>query len=145
MRLRDMGKHKKSHKKGSHLVIPGDGDPCPRCGRPMQIREHPQITAKHRRQPFHYSRWFCCIHNDCKTSTVMPPRYAVWHCSDEKRRYLEARFLGDGLAREREKEFAEANWRSRVGAVHGPTMMTRRHGASDTRLTYGTDTGKRPK
>jgi hypothetical protein len=109
---RDMGKDKKNrkykksrkhqtnrkHRKGPHLVIPGDGDPCPRCGRPMQIREHPQITAKHRRQPFHYSRWFCCIHDDCKTSTVMPRRYVVWHCSGEKRQYLEARYLGIGLS-----------------------------------------------
>ena len=69
-----MGKHKKSHKKGPHLVIPGDGDPCPRCGRPMQIREHPQITEKHRR---HYSRWFCCMNKNCKTKQVMAPQYKV--------------------------------------------------------------------
>ena len=116
VRLRDMGKHKKNrkHKKGAHLIIPGDGDPCPRCGRPMQIREHPRITAKHRRQPFHFRRWFCCMHDDCRTSTVMPPRYAVWHCSGEKRRCLEARFLAEGLAREREKEVAEAKARGEV-------------------------------
>jgi hypothetical protein len=116
VRPRDMGKHRKNskHKKGPHLVIPGDGDPCPRCGRPMQIREHRRITAKHRRQPLHFSRWFCCMHDDCKTLTVTPLRYAVWHCSGEKRRNIEATLLAKGLAREREKEVAEAKARGEV-------------------------------
>jgi len=27
------------------IVIPGDSDPCPRCGEPMQIREYVQGGA----------------------------------------------------------------------------------------------------
>ena len=42
------------------LVIPGDGDPCPRCGEPMQI-----------------ARWFCCLNKARKTALVMPVRYKV--------------------------------------------------------------------
>jgi hypothetical protein len=102
-----MGKQKKSR----HLVLPGDGDDCPHCGRPMQIRTHPQITAKHMRQPYHFSRRFCCMHDDCRTTTVMPPRYAVLHCSGEKRRYFEARFLSNALGRQRQKEVTEAKER----------------------------------
>ena len=41
----------KKHKSDA-IVVPGKGDPCPRCGRPTQIREHGVITDKHRRQPF---------------------------------------------------------------------------------------------
>jgi hypothetical protein len=36
-------------------MIPGDGDPCPRCGKPMQIREYDQVDEK---QSFSYERWF---------------------------------------------------------------------------------------
>jgi hypothetical protein len=59
------------------VVIPGDGDPCPRCGRPMQIREHGSVGQKVTRQPFFYQRWFCCMHADCKTQMVMPERFKV--------------------------------------------------------------------
>lgn len=64
-------------KKDQHVVVPGDGDPCPRCGRPMQIREHKSITEKHRRQPFHYTRWFRCMNPDCRTTLAMPERFKV--------------------------------------------------------------------
>jgi hypothetical protein len=72
-------KYKKNskHKTGPHLVIPGHGDPCPRCGVPMQIREHNGIGEKQLRQPFFYTRWFCCMNLRCKTTVVMPERYKV--------------------------------------------------------------------
>jgi hypothetical protein len=63
------------------------------------------------------------MHDDCKTSTVTPLRYAVWHCSGEKRRNIEATLLAKGLAREREKEVAEAKARGEsCGAIRGPTI-----------------------
>jgi hypothetical protein len=33
------------------IVIPGDGDPCPRCGNPMQIREYAGLNDKEERRP----------------------------------------------------------------------------------------------
>jgi transposase len=39
-----MGRGKKNKR---YLIVAGDGDPCPRCGKPTQIREHDAITAKH--------------------------------------------------------------------------------------------------
>jgi hypothetical protein len=30
----------------NHKVVGMNGDPCPRCGEPTQIREHTEITAK---------------------------------------------------------------------------------------------------
>jgi len=65
-------KGKRSRKKC--VVIPGDGDPCPRCGNPMQIREYEE---KEERCPSFYTRWFCCMNKACKTSLVMPLRYKV--------------------------------------------------------------------
>jgi hypothetical protein len=56
------------------IVIPGEGDPCPRCGRPMQIREYDGIGEKELRS---YTRWFCCMNKTCKTTLVMPARYKV--------------------------------------------------------------------
>ncbi len=58
------------------LVIPGDGDPCPRCGEPMQIREYDGVDAKQLGQSF-FTRWFCCLNKACKTTLVMPARYMV--------------------------------------------------------------------
>jgi hypothetical protein len=60
-----------------HIVVPGDGDPCPRCKRIMQIREHTFITEKHLNQPYYYSRWFNCTNPQCRTTLVMPERFRV--------------------------------------------------------------------
>jgi hypothetical protein len=65
---------KRNRKK--YLVIPGDGDPCPRCGEPMQIREYDGVDAKQLGQSF-FARWFCCMNKTCKTTLVMPSRYKV--------------------------------------------------------------------
>ena len=59
-------------KRRKPIVIPGDGDPCPRCGVPMQIREPDGIGDRQRRQRFFYTRWFCCMNKQCKTTLVMP-------------------------------------------------------------------------
>lgn len=59
------------------IVIPGEGDPCPRCGVPMEIRGHNGVGEKQLRQPYYYTRWFCCVNNNCKTTLVMAERYKV--------------------------------------------------------------------
>jgi hypothetical protein len=59
-------------------VVPGRGDPCPRCCQPTEIREHPEITEKHLRQPYYYSRWFFCKNPRCKVTTYMHDRYRVY-------------------------------------------------------------------
>jgi hypothetical protein len=68
-----MGKRKRSR------VVPGErGDPCPRCGRSTEVREHVEITPKHLRQPYYYSRWFYCTNPKCRTSMIMPDHYRVF-------------------------------------------------------------------
>jgi len=62
-------------KRRKPIVIPGEGDPCLRCGVPMQIREPDSIGDRQRR--FFYTRWFCCMNKRCKTTLVMPERYKV--------------------------------------------------------------------
>jgi hypothetical protein len=64
-------------KRRKPIVIPGDGDPCPRCGVPMQIREPDGIGDRQRRQQVFYMRWFCCMNKQCKTTLVMAERYKV--------------------------------------------------------------------
>jgi hypothetical protein len=61
------------------IVIPGWGDPCPRCCQPTEIREHPEITEKHLRQPFYFSRWFFCTNPYCKVTMHVAERYKVWN------------------------------------------------------------------
>jgi hypothetical protein len=58
-------------------IVPGDGDPCPRCGQPTQIREHKVINERELTRPFYYSRWFNCTNASCKTTLIMPSRYIV--------------------------------------------------------------------
>jgi hypothetical protein len=48
----------------SHIVLSGEGPACPRCGRPMQIREHDRIRPKQLRKAYYYRRWFYCAHKD---------------------------------------------------------------------------------
>jgi hypothetical protein len=62
-----------------------EGDPCPRCGQPTQIREHKAITAKELRRPFYYRRWFYCTNPHCKTTTIMPERFVVWNDNEAGR------------------------------------------------------------
>jgi hypothetical protein len=68
---------KKKRQRDRALVVPGDGDPCPRCGVPMQIREYSNLTDKHSHRPYFYMRWFCCMNKNCRTTLVMPERYKV--------------------------------------------------------------------
>jgi hypothetical protein len=73
------GKQPQQQARRKSTIIPGDGDPCPRCNRPTQIHEHAEIMKKMLRQPFYYSRWFRCTHSDCPTTLIMPPRFIVWN------------------------------------------------------------------
>jgi hypothetical protein len=68
---------KKKRNREPRVVIPGDGDPCPRCGVPMQIREYAEASKEHPDQPYFYTRWFCCMNKSCRTTLVMPERYKV--------------------------------------------------------------------
>jgi hypothetical protein len=65
---------KRTRKK--YIVIPGGGDPCPRCGEPMQIREYDGVGEEQLSHHF-FTRWFCCMDKTCKTTLVMPARYKV--------------------------------------------------------------------
>jgi hypothetical protein len=69
--LRAKRKRKKS------IVIPGEGDACPRCGQRMQIRQYEAIDEEQLQQPSSYTRWFCCMNTTCKTTLVMPTRYKI--------------------------------------------------------------------
>jgi hypothetical protein len=69
--------HKPKSGKGKTTVIPRDGDPCPRCGVPMEIHEHNSVGDKQLRQRSYYTRWFRCANKSCKTTQIMPPRYKV--------------------------------------------------------------------
>ena len=68
---------KKKRQRNRAVVVRGDGDPCPRCGVPMQIREYSNLTDKDLHQPYFYTRWFCCMNKSCRTTLVMPERYKV--------------------------------------------------------------------
>jgi hypothetical protein len=66
-------------KRKKYIVVPGLGDPCPRCCRPTEIRQHEEITEKHRRQPFYFARWFQCVNPQCATQMICPERHKVWN------------------------------------------------------------------
>ena len=68
---------KKKRQRNRAVVVPGDGDPCPRCGVPMQIREYSNLTDNDLHRPYFYTRWFCCMNKSCRTTLVMPERYKV--------------------------------------------------------------------
>jgi hypothetical protein len=88
----------------NRVVVPGDGDPCPRCRQPMRIFEHRQIGRKQRAQPFYYRRWFRCTNEACQTTLVMPECYRVWNCNNEKRASLERWMVKQNEQRKVERE-----------------------------------------
>jgi hypothetical protein len=76
---------KKKRQRNRAVVVRGDGDPCPRCGVPMQIREYSNLTDKDLHQPYFYTRWFCCMNKSCRTTLVMPERLQGHEPSDVRR------------------------------------------------------------
>ena len=78
-------------------VIGNDGDPCPRCGEPTQIREHGELRERHRRQPFYYSRWFYCTNERCITTVIHSSRYVVWKHDQEQEQKARIRAIRDQL------------------------------------------------
>jgi hypothetical protein len=60
-------------------IVSLDGLPCPRCGRPTEIREHERVTEKELAQPFYYSRWYNCPNRSCKTKVITAPEFMVWN------------------------------------------------------------------
>jgi hypothetical protein len=90
-----------SHKRGvpKGTVSCGlNGPHCPRCGWPMQVREHRRIKARHRRQPYYHTRWYCCMTEGCPTTLVMPPEHRVWSVpvlAEAMERQAEFDFAGD--------------------------------------------------
>src|SRR5947209_6650584 len=72
-----------SRRRKKYVVVSNDGPPCPRCWRPMEVREHDQIQPKHLRQPYYYSRWYNCRHRDCKTTLCMSDEFKIWNDEQE--------------------------------------------------------------
>jgi hypothetical protein len=97
-----------------HVVLDGRGDPCPRCGRPTEIREHACITDRERRRPFYYRRWFYCTNRRCRTTTIVPDRYRVPGAAVERRleQIAEQLNLGPMVNREKGKPSMVREWQS---------------------------------
>jgi len=38
----------------------GDGENCPKCNKPMQRREHSNISTKLLKKPYYFSEWDYC-------------------------------------------------------------------------------------
>jgi hypothetical protein len=67
------------------LVLEEQGPGCPRCGHPMQVREHDRIRAMQLRAPYYYRRWFYCTHKNCRTTVVTREEFKVFNSAEERR------------------------------------------------------------
>lgn len=70
-------------KRPKSATIGANGIPCPRCGQPTEIKEHVEIGARQRRQPFYYSRWFNCANAECATTLIMRDEFRVFNNPEE--------------------------------------------------------------
>jgi predicted amidophosphoribosyltransferase len=61
------------------VVLDEEGPGCPRCGRPMQVREHDRIRAKQLHQPYYFQRWYYCTYANCRTTIVTAEEFKVWN------------------------------------------------------------------
>jgi hypothetical protein len=71
------------------VMVPGVGDPCPRCGKPMAIFRHGTISDRQKRAPFFYRRWHRCLSTSCKTCVVLRDEDRQWNIDGEDRTNLE--------------------------------------------------------
>jgi len=74
-------------KRNKHIVVPSDGTSCELCGEVAEVREHPTLTDKMLRQPFYYSRWYCCKNPMCKRTLFMLDEYRVLNKNAAARRF----------------------------------------------------------
>jgi hypothetical protein len=85
-------------KDGKYFNVLGyDGDPCHRCGKLTQIREHIEIKQRHLKQPFYYSRWFCCVNPNCRTTLIMPERFKVFRDQVDQDQQKRLELINDQL------------------------------------------------
>jgi hypothetical protein len=61
------------------MVVSRKGEACPRCKRATEIHAHRQITPKLLKQPYYYSRWYCCVNPNCRTTLIMPEKFKVFN------------------------------------------------------------------
>jgi hypothetical protein len=73
------------------VVLDEQGPDCPRCGYPMQAREHDRIRAKQLRKAYYYRRGLYCIHKNCRTTTVIFDEFKVFNSAQERRQQLRPR------------------------------------------------------
>jgi hypothetical protein len=90
---------KRSHmnRKRKYVIASNNGPLCPRCGRPMQVREHDRIRPKQQRQEYYYSQWFYCRHRNCRTKQVMWDEFKVWNDSAEGQQACRLQAIRDQL------------------------------------------------
>jgi hypothetical protein len=77
------------YKSNSVLVPDVTGDLCPRCGQPMRIFQHAEISDRQRRAPFFYRVWHRCLQPSCKTTVVLRDEDRQWNLEGEDRAELE--------------------------------------------------------
>jgi hypothetical protein len=75
--------------KSDAIAMPGDGEPCPRCGVMMRAFRHAAIGKQQQRAPFYYLRWFRCYNVACRTTIVQRDADRQWNVSGEQREQLE--------------------------------------------------------
>lgn len=63
----------------------------------MQVREHDEIRAKQKYQPFYYSRWYCCLNADCRTTMVMPEEFIVFRDDKARTKFVNYRLIKQQL------------------------------------------------
>jgi hypothetical protein len=73
-----------SKKKRHYVVVSEDGPPCPRCGQPTQAREHDRIRERHLRQPYYFTRWYCCLQSACPTTLIMLEQFKVLNTTQQQ-------------------------------------------------------------
>jgi hypothetical protein len=78
------------YKSNSVLVPDVVGDPSPRCGVPMQIFQHREVSNRQRAAPFFYRVWHRCMQPSCRTTVVMRDEDRVWNIDGEDRANLES-------------------------------------------------------
>jgi hypothetical protein len=79
LRKRLRGFKRKAARRGTVIVSPDGGPPCPSCRKPGEIDEHAAITDKLLRQTSYFTRFFRCRNPDCLVTLYYEEKYRVWN------------------------------------------------------------------
>lgn len=73
-----------------YRIVGINGEKCPRCNEPSEIREHFGITDQELQKAFYYTRWYNCRNQQCQTTIFFNDDFKVINRNKKFKKFQKA-------------------------------------------------------